>query len=130
MRLLTCQDFSVIENLPGGTSLHLSSASDDDNIQSARYTDIIGEESTAAIMSGHINTLLIEGSFEELCDELAVYLDGLLTAQNQTANVQSEIQPLLQAEKKDNVISALVKSSAVLNTAPERGVSPMLVACP
>lgn len=79
-------------------------------------------------MSGHINTLLIEGSFEELCDELAVYLDGLLTAQDQTANVQSEIQPLLQAEKKDDVISALVKSSAILNTAPERGVSPMLVA--
>lgn len=128
MWLPACQDFSVIENLPGGTSLHLGSARDDDNIQSARYTDTIGEESTTAIMSGHINTLLIEGSFEELCDELAVYLDGLLTAQNQTANVQSEIQPLLQAEKRDDVISALVKSSAILNTAPERGVSPMLVA--
>lgn len=42
--LLTCQDFSVIENLPGGTSLHLGSARDDDNIQLARYTDTIGEE--------------------------------------------------------------------------------------
>lgn len=69
------------------------------------------------------NTLLIEGTFEELSDEFAVYLDGLNSAQSQQSSLQSEIQPLLESGNKDDVLKRLVSASSVLNTAPERGIS-------
>lgn len=72
-------------------------------------------------MPGPANTLLIEGSFEELCDELAVYLDGVSSAQEQQTSVQSEIQPLLQENQKDEALKKIVTASPVLNSAPERG---------
>lgn len=67
------------------------------------------------------NTLLIEGSFEELCDELAVYLDGLNNAQGQQTQLQQEIAPLLEEGKKDDALKKLVTASSVLSSAPERG---------
>ena len=73
-------------------------------------------------MPAAVNTLLIEGTFEELCDELAVYLDGLNTAKEQQSSIQSEIQTLLQEEKKDEVLKKIVTATPVLNSAPERGV--------
>lgn len=73
-------------------------------------------------MAGHVNTLLIEGTFEELCDELAVYLDGLHSTAGQQTTIQSDIKPLLQSEDKEKVVDILVKASSVLNNAPEKGL--------
>lgn len=72
-------------------------------------------------MPGPVNTLLIEGSFEELCDELATYVDSLGSAQGQQTSIQSEIQSLLQEDKKDDALKRIVAASPVLSTAPERG---------
>ena len=73
-------------------------------------------------MSGPSNTLLIEGSFEELADEFAHYLDEVQKKQTpDNANVQSEITPLLEKGQKDEVLKKLVTASDVLNTAPEKG---------
>lgn len=69
------------------------------------------------------NTLLIEGSFEELCDELATYIDGLNNTQGQPTSIQSEIAPLLQEEKREDALKKVVTASSVLNSAPERGQS-------
>lgn len=66
------------------------------------------------------NTLLIEGSFEELCDELAQYIDGLNNAQGQQTSIQSEIAPLLQEDKKEDALKKVITASSVLNSAPER----------
>lgn len=64
------------------------------------------------------NTLLIEGSFEELSEELAVYLDGL-----SGSSVQSEIAPLLKDGNKVDALKKIVTASSALNNAPERGAS-------
>ena len=78
-------------------------------------------------MSGPSNTLLIEGSFEELADELAHYLDEVQKKQtpDNNANVQSEITPLLEKGQKDDVLKKLVTASDVLNSAPEKGGLPL-----
>ena len=81
-------------------------------------------------MSGPSNTLLIEGSFEELADEFAHYLDETQkkqTPDNANANVQSEITPLLEKGQKDEVLKKLVTASDVLNTAPEKGAPCLFV---
>ena len=78
-------------------------------------------------MSGPSNTLLIEGSFEELADEFAHYLDEIQKKQtpDNVSNLQSEIAPLLEKEQKDEVLKKLVTASDVLNTAPEKGTRPL-----
>lgn len=76
-------------------------------------------------MPGPTNTLLIEGSFEELADELAHYIDEVQKRQNpDNANIQAEITPLLEKGQKDETLKKLVTASDVLNTAPEKGGSP------
>lgn len=72
-------------------------------------------------MPAPANTLLIEGSFEELCDELAVYVDGINSAQGQQTSVQSEIAPLLEEGKKDDALKKIITASSALNNAPEKG---------
>lgn len=88
-------------------------------------------------MPGPSNTLLIEGSFFELADELAQYIDTVSKCET-GSGVQSEIAPTLggirekeQAEEptdpasiqkqKDEVLKKIVGKAAVLNTAPEKG---------
>ncbi|EON66699.1 eukaryotic translation initiation factor 3 subunit M [Coniosporium apollinis CBS 100218] len=72
-------------------------------------------------MPAPANTLLIEGSFEELTEELAQYIDNLKRAQgDESPGIQSEIASLLQENKKDEVLKRLVTGSAVLNSAPEK----------
>ncbi|KAL2046104.1 hypothetical protein N7G274_001551 [Stereocaulon virgatum] len=72
-------------------------------------------------MPGPTNTLLIEGSFEELADELAHYIDEIQKKQNpDSANTQAEIAPLLEKEQRDEALKKLVTTSEVLNTAPEK----------
>ena len=91
-------------------------------------------------MPAPANTLLIEGSFRELTDELAGYIDGLRKAQNpeSTASIKEEIAPLLESvtkaeqkededredeveKAKDAVLEVIVKASGVLSTAQEKG---------
>ncbi|KAF1815578.1 PCI-domain-containing protein [Eremomyces bilateralis CBS 781.70] len=65
------------------------------------------------------NTLLIEGSFEELAEELAVYIDNL--RKDEGAKIQADVAPLLQQEgSKDEVMKKLVIGSSALNNAPEK----------
>ncbi len=88
-------------------------------------------------MPGPSNTLLIEGSFSELADELAQYVDTVSKSEA-GSGVQNEIAPTLgdirekeQAEEpadpasiqkqKDEVLKKIVGKAAVLNTAPEKG---------
>jgi translation initiation factor 3 subunit M len=70
-------------------------------------------------MAGPVNTLLIDGSFEELVNELATYIDNLKNAGDTT--LATEIAPLLEQSKKDDVLKKLVLASAALHNAPEKG---------
>ena len=73
-------------------------------------------------MPGPSNTLLIEGSFEELADELAHYIGEIQKKQNHdAANLQDEVNPLVEQGKRDEVLKKLVTASSVLNAAPEKG---------
>ena len=74
-------------------------------------------------MPGPSNTLLTEGSFEELADELAHYIDEIRKKQNDGATVvQAEITPLLEQGQKDEALKKLVIGSSALNGAPEKGM--------
>ncbi|KAI9681642.1 MAG: hypothetical protein M1829_000841 [Trizodia sp. TS-e1964] len=66
--------------------------------------------------------LLIEGSFEELSDELAQYIDSVRKAQGdeKPASLQPEVNALLEKGQKDLCLKQLVLGSAVLNAAPEK----------
>lgn len=81
-------------------------------------------------MPAPTNTLLIEGSFSELADEFAQYIDTL----RKEGSLQSEIAPLLEPirqqeqsegepdlKQRDEVLKKLVGAAAVLNGAPEKG---------
>jgi translation initiation factor 3 subunit M len=88
-------------------------------------------------MPGPSNTLLIEGSFSELADELAQYVD-MVSKSEANAGVQSDIARSLgeirekeQSEEpvdavsiqkqKDEVLKKIVGNAVVLNSAPEKG---------
>ena len=82
-----------------------------------------GQSSLTSKMPTPSNTLLIEGGFEELADELAQYIDDIQKKQNPDASsVKAEIGPLLEQGKKDDALKKLVTGSAVLNSAPEKGM--------
>ncbi|KAJ5088239.1 Eukaryotic translation initiation factor [Penicillium angulare] len=79
------------------------------------------------------NTLLIEGSFAELAEEFAQYVDAL----QKEGSLQSEIAPLLQPireqeqsegepdlKQRDEVLKKIVAAAAVLNGAPEKEITP------
>ncbi|KIV94323.1 hypothetical protein PV10_02097 [Exophiala mesophila] len=87
-------------------------------------------------MPGPSNTLLIEGTFSELAEELAQYLD-VLAKSAEGAGVNAEIEPLLNPlreseqnpdsvddsqnqKQKDEVLKKLVTKAPVLHSAPER----------
>lgn len=85
-------------------------------------------------MPAPTTTLLIEGSFSELAEEFAQYLDAL--RKNEGANLQAEVAPLLQPlrqqeqndqqpdlQQRDEVLKKLVAAATVLNAAPEKGAS-------
>ncbi|KAL2866765.1 PCI domain protein [Aspergillus lucknowensis] len=80
-------------------------------------------------------TLLIEGSFSELADEFAAYLDALHKSED--SSLQTDLAPLLQPlreqeqneiqidqSKRDEVLKKLVGAASVLNTAPEKEITP------
>ncbi|EED21715.1 PCI domain protein [Talaromyces stipitatus ATCC 10500] len=87
-------------------------------------------------MPAPTNTLLIEGSFTELCEELAQYLN-VLRSNEGGASVNAEIAPLLEPLRqqeqngeepnlgqRDEVLKKIVAAAAVLNNAPEKEFIP------
>ena len=92
-------------------------------------------------MPGPQNTLLVEGTFKELAEELADYIDNLRKSLSQAdaASLRNEINPLLEAyealekdgdndpesddleDKRDAVLKPIVSSSGTLNFAPDKG---------
>ena len=74
-------------------------------------------------MPAPVNTLLIDGSFEELSEELAQYCDDIKKKQgDDTSNARTEIAPFLEQGRQDDVLKKLVTTSAALNAAPEKGI--------
>ncbi|KAF2405548.1 eukaryotic translation initiation factor 3 subunit M [Trichodelitschia bisporula] len=74
-------------------------------------------------MPGPANTLLIEGTTEELIDELAQYIDNLRKSQNgEGPAISQEVNNLVQEKKMEEALKKLVTASAVLNTAPEKEI--------
>ncbi|KAJ5327173.1 uncharacterized protein N7506_010275 [Penicillium brevicompactum] len=78
------------------------------------------------------NTLLIEGSFSELADEFAQYIDAL----RKEGSLQTEIAPLLEPlrqqeqsegeadlKQRDEVLKKLVSSATALSSAPEKEIT-------
>lgn len=82
-------------------------------------------------------TLLIEGTFSELAEELAQYLDNLAKTE-EGAGVQADCEQLLNSireaeqsqeavdessvqKQKDEVLKKIATKAAVFNSAPERG---------
>ncbi|KAE8360840.1 eukaryotic translation initiation factor 3 subunit M [Aspergillus caelatus] len=85
-------------------------------------------------MPAPTTTLLIEGSFSELADEFAQYLDALRKSEG-TTSIQAEISPLLEPlrqqeqsdaepdrKQRDEVLKKLVSAASVLNNAPEKEI--------
>ena len=79
-----------------------------------------------------LNTLLIEGSFAELAEELAHYIDEIRKRQGDEARkTWPDIEPLIQANSTDEALKKLVTASVTLNAAPEKGRSrPLLFSMP
>ncbi|OBT49869.1 hypothetical protein VE04_10053 [Pseudogymnoascus sp. 24MN13] len=63
--------------------------------------------------------VFIDGTFEDLADELAGYIDNVKKV-NEAEGVRAEIEPLLAANKKDDVLKKLVTAAPALNGAPEK----------
>jgi translation initiation factor 3 subunit M len=91
-------------------------------------------------MPGPSNTLLIEGSFSELADELAQFIDGVQKPED-GSGVQGDAKPTLeqiqqieQAEDpqsvdqtqldglKNEALKKIVGKASALNNAPEKGM--------
>jgi translation initiation factor 3 subunit M len=68
------------------------------------------------------NQVFIDGSFEDLAEELAAYIDNLRKV-DEDAGVRAEVALLLKSNKKDEVLKRLVTISPVLNAAPEKEFS-------
>ena len=78
-------------------------------------------------MAEPANTLLIEGSFEELAEELAQYFDNARKPAGGEDNgsgggsTHADVMRFLAQNQKDEVLKKLVMASASLNSVPERG---------
>lgn len=88
-------------------------------------------------MPAPTNTLLIEGSWTELCEELAQYLDVLRSNTDSGASISEEIAPQLETlrqqeqngeeadlAQRDEVLKKIVAAGAILNSAPEKEFIP------
>ena len=91
-------------------------------------------------MPGPTNTLLIEGSFTELAEELAGFIDNI-RKNTESGGLQSDIAPLLEKlrqqeqseeelsdaqgeqvlKRRDEVLKKVVLAATALNAAPEKG---------
>ncbi len=92
-------------------------------IQTHKYSVcLLSQKLPTFTMPAPSNTLLIEGSFEELAEELARYIDDVKKKpSDESTGVQSEIAPLLEKGQKDEALRKLVTGSTALSSAPEKG---------
>jgi translation initiation factor 3 subunit M len=67
----------------------------------------------------HQTQVFVDGTFEDLADELAGYIDNVKKVE-ESEGVRAEIKPLLDSNKKDEALKKLVTASPVLNSAPEK----------
>jgi translation initiation factor 3 subunit M len=67
----------------------------------------------------HQTQVFVDGTFEDLADELAGYIDNVKKVE-ESEGVRAEIKPLLDGNKKDEALKKLVTASPVLNSAPEK----------
>lgn len=81
-----------------------------------------------------VSTLLIEGSFAELAEELAQYLDTLEENADVLSSIESELGQIREIDSqetantsaqkyKDDILKKIITKATVLNKAPERGMS-------
>ena len=102
------------------------------NLFHSRFFFLFILTATILIMPAPTTTLLIEGSFSELAEEFAQYLDAL--RKDEASNIQADVAPLLQPlrqqeqneeqpdlKQRDEVLKKLVSGAASLNAAPEKG---------
>lgn len=80
-----------------------------------------------------VSTLLIEGSFPELAEELAQYLDNLSEGAGVASSIEAELNQIREAESqetpdtasiqkpRDDVLKKIITKATILNAAPERG---------
>lgn len=120
--------------------IRLFSASTSSNLHDAeRTTDL--SHSRTFVMPGPTNTLLIEGSFTELVEELASYIDNIRKNTEAGGALQSDVSPLLEKlreqeqseeeltdaqeeqilKQRDEVLKKVVLAATALNAAPEKG---------
>jgi len=78
-------------------------------------------------------TLLIEGSFPELAEELAQYIDSIDEGAAVSSDIAQDLDNIRQAEaqdtpdvnsirkSRDEVLKKIVTKATTLNGAPERG---------
>jgi len=76
------------------------------------------------------STLLIEGSFAELAEELAQYIDGLQEGAGIASSIETELGQIREAESqespdvasiqkpKDDVLKKIITKATILNAAP------------
>lgn len=79
------------------------------------------------------STLLIEGSFPELAEELAQYLDTLSESAGVHSSIEGELTQIRETESqespdsakiqklRDDVLKKIITKATLLNSAPERG---------
>ncbi|KAJ6259908.1 Eukaryotic translation initiation factor [Drechslerella dactyloides] len=72
-------------------------------------------------MASTVNTLLVEGSFDDQVLELAEYFD---TLKGGDPTLLPELTPLLEKGEKEDVMEKLVEASSVLSQAPEKEYIP------
>ena len=65
------------------------------------------------------NQVFIDGTFDDLADELASYIDNV-TKVEEAEGVRAALKPLLEAKQKDEALKKLITASRALNAAPER----------
>lgn len=65
-----------------------------------------------------VNTLLVDGTFDDQVAELAEYIDNLRPNESP---LSAEIAPMLEKGEKEDVMEKIVEASSVLSLAPEKG---------
>ena len=65
------------------------------------------------------NQVFIDGTFEDLADELASYIDNVTKA-DEAQSLRVQVKTNLEADQKDEALKKLIIGSRALNAAPER----------
>jgi translation initiation factor 3 subunit M len=65
-----------------------------------------------------INTLLVEGPFNDQVMELAEFFDSLKGGES---GLTQELAPMLEKGEKEDVMEKLVEASSILSQAAEKG---------